>query len=220
MFNPSNDSNSPLSSRIALPVGLLLAGTFGLTIALTLPPKISKTPNTSAPDPAVEKTTEQPSKSRSALPVNTDLVQFCSQHVTENRSFVVFSRGTCVMIEEPCKKPLEEARRLLSQSNQADARFVPAPTDNGDLIITFKDPIFHRFSQRQIKELTPWIDQVAETLLTPSEAIEAGENWNPHPHAKLGLLARRRMLEDAKQQLPIRVIRARKSATEAKQASR
>ncbi len=223
MLNPKDASRSPLSSRIALSLALLLAGIFGLAAAILLPaPNLKKsTAGRSAPeslaaaDPETslrrhEKAGEPPA------PSTDDLVQFCSNHVTDKRTFVLFKRGTCVVVEEPCTDPLAEARKKLAACAESEAPFVPEPTSEGDLIITFKEPVFHRFTQDDLEGLLPWLDQVAPALLSPAESMAAVEGWSPHQNAKVGLLARRRMLEDATQAVPVKIIRARNRATAAR----
>ena len=62
-----------------------------------------------------------PAKSNAA-PAD-DLVSFCSKHVTEKRSFVVFKRGTCVVINEPCADPMTEAHNILATCKDAECPF-------------------------------------------------------------------------------------------------
>jgi hypothetical protein len=46
--------------------------------------------------------------------------------------------------------------------------------------------------------------------------VAAVDGWSPHQNAKVGLLARRRMLEDASQPVPVKIIRAKNRATAAR----
>lgn len=221
MLNPKDASRSPLSSRIALSMALLLAGIFGLAAAILLPaPSLKKNPvrtnytassgGLSSPSHVRELQAEPPA------PSLDELVRFCSQHVSEKRSFVLFRRGSCVVVDEPCADPLAEARKKLASCAEAEARFVPEPTSEGDLIITFKEPVFHRFTQGELQLLGPWLEQVAPALLSPAESVAAVDGWSPHHNAKVGLLARRRMLEDASQAVPVKIIRAKSRATAAR----
>lgn len=217
MFNPLDASKSPLSSRVALPIALMMAGVFGLGIALIQPTPIAKS-NPPAPDEpaggnprsgeilAAKRETGELTDPASG---NDDLVSFCSRHVTAKRSFVVFKRGTCVVINEPCKNPMAEALRILEKCKDPEARFLTEPTSDGELIVAFKDPVFHRFSHNELKQLQPWLRQTASALLTPQESVAAGDGWVPPDHAKIGLLARRRLIEDATQAVPVRIIRAK-----------
>jgi hypothetical protein len=214
MLNPRDASKSPLSSRIALSLALLLAGVFGLAAAILLPaPSLKKTAAAPQPvsDPSPSLARSAPADPPAASP--EALVEFCSQHVSERRSFVLFRRGTCVVVDEPCADPLAEARKRLSNCAEADARFVPEPTSEGDLIVTFKEPVFHRFTKDELADLGPWLEQVAPTLLSPAESMVTPEGWAPHPNAKVGLLARRRLLEDATNAVPFKIIRAKTRAT-------
>jgi hypothetical protein len=210
MLNPDHASKSPLSSRVALPIALLLAGIFGLGISLIQPTSFSKISR-----PAVTADAEQapgPAEPDPGTAEPGDLVDFCSRHVTVDRSFVVFQRGTCVVINEPCKDPMAEARRILALCKDFEAPFLSEQTSDGEMIVAFKEPVFHRFSQTELKALEPWLQHSAAVLLTPDETVAAGDGWTPPLHAKVGLLARRRMLEDAASAVPVKVIRARDRA--------
>lgn len=222
MLNPLNASKSPLSSRIALPVALMLAGVFGLGVATVPTTAILQQ---SAPVPAPHATEEPPTQqSLTSVPMDPDLdsvevarnsedlISFCSKHVTEKRSFVVFKRGTCVVINEPCQDPKSEALRVLARCKQPDAKFLTEPTAEGDMIVTFKEPLFQRFSPEEVTRIQPWLEKSAAALLTPAESVQAGEGWTPPDQARFGLLARRRMLEDAADAVPVKIIRAKQRA--------
>jgi hypothetical protein len=220
MLNPKEASKSPLSSRIALSLALLLAGIFGLAAAILLPTPTLKKNSKSNEENTGLAAAPAADFPRNAVdppaPSNQALVEFCSQHVSERRSFVLFSRGTCVVIDEPCADPLAAARAKLANCAEADARFVPEPTSEGDLIVTFKEPVFHRFTRDELTGLLPWLEQVAPTLLSPAESMASGEGWSPHQNAKVGLLARRRLLEDASNAVAVKIIRAKNHATAAR----
>ena len=219
MLNPNHDSKSPLSSRVALPVALMLAGIFGLGIAMVQPVAVSKTSTSGsahAVDVAAAHTANPaqtaPKREDQPLSNGQELVSFCSRHVTEKRSFVVFKRGTCVVINEPCEDPVAEANLILANCTDPDARFLTETSSEGDLIVAFKQPVFHRFSKSDMTKLQPWLQESARALLTPSESVAAGEGWSPPQDAGIGLLARRRMLEDAANAVPVKVIRAKERA--------
>jgi hypothetical protein len=220
MLNPKDASRSPLSSRIALPAALMLAGVFGLGISMIQPtvvtkpapaPEVPAVPEAAGEPPVLALTEEQPqSAERPKAP--EDLVSFCSKHVTDKRSFVIFKRGTCVVINEPCEDPLAEGIRILARCKDPNARFITEPTTDGDMIVTFKDPVFLRFTPKEMEEAQPWLEKSASTLLSPTEAATAGDGWLPPANARIGLLARRRLLEDAAQTVPVKVIRAKERA--------
>lgn len=215
MFNPLNDSNSPLSSRIALSGALLLAGIFGLGAALILPVKKFTNDTVSQdPLPATLKTPaqglpEEPAQVVLPAASTDDLIRFCSSNVTETRSFVIFHTGTAVIVNEPCQDPLEEAKKKLAACVAPDVRFISEPTREGDLIVTFNQPVFHHFSGKEISETSLWLSNAATSLLTPAERASVSEDWSPNRNARFGLLARRRMLEDAANPVPVRIVRAK-----------
>jgi hypothetical protein len=221
MLNPSAASKSPLSSRIALSFALLLAGIFGLAAAILLPSpsfkkNLAENPHAVNSIMPVAQTQDAAPKSQGPPAASTEeLVSFCSQHVSTKRSFVLFQRGTCVVVDEPCADPLAEARKRLVACAAPDAPFVPEPTNEGDLIVAFQEPVFHRFTREELALLTPWVDQIAPALLSPAESVAAGSNWTPHENAKVGLLARRRLQEDASQSVPVKIIRAKQLETAA-----
>ena len=219
MLNPSNASRSPLSSRIALPVALLLAGVFGLAVAWVQPSFLGSRAG-AAPigHRVLEKNRAVSAPSASARPESAgeDLIAFCSRHVTATRSFVVFKHGTCVVIEEPCAEPMKRAVEVLEHCTDPAATFLAEATADGDMIVTFKEPVFHRFSPAEMAELRPWLREAAPALMTPQESVKAGDGWVPPDNARVGLLARRRMLKDASDAVPVKLIRAKERAVAAR----
>ncbi len=218
MVDPFRASKAPLSSRIALPIALLLAGMFGFAISMTQPyasltgavaPGSAKSPETSAITPVLDQELEK-NEGGAGPPVALEgLVDFCSKGITPHRSFVIFKRGTCVIVNEPCENPKMEAQQILAKCAETAARFVAEVTTDGDMIIAFKAPVFQRFDPPELQKLKPWLSQFATALLTPEEAVAAGDDWVPPDRAQIGLLARRRLLEDAVNAEPVRIIRAK-----------
>lgn len=217
MLNPASASKTPLSSRVALLTALFLAGFFGLAATIVLPvPNFKKTGTRVASLPArVEPepvSIAGPAAITTACPAPSaaELVKFCSDNVNEKRSFVLFQRGTCVVIDEPCQNPLADAKKKLATcSVETDVRFISEPTAEGDLIVTFKEPVFQRFSKDELARHSSWLATATPTLLTPTESVAAGKGWSPPENARFGLLARRRLLEDAANPVPVRIIRAK-----------
>jgi hypothetical protein len=224
MLNPKDASKSPLSSRIALPVALILSGVFGIMISLAPPPEVFQNSAASEvvppePEPGLPESGDPAVGQEAEIPVQpstAELVEFCAGHVTETRSFVIFRRGSVVLVDEPSEDPVAEARHKLVQCAEPDARFLSEPTKEGDLIITFKEPVFHRFSSEELAALEPWLEQATPVLLSPGETVAVGDEWTPHPNARVGLLARRRLLEDATEAVPVKVVRARQSESVAR----
>ena len=219
-MNPRYRSNNLTGTRFALILGLLLSGAFGLGTAIYIKPKSSaataaaiSSPSIQVPvvvshQPAVAVAKEMPEPSPAPARNSDDLIAFCSKNVTTSRSFVVFRYGTCVIVDEPCLDPVKEARRILKANEDPEARFVPELTQEGDLIVSFKEPIFHNFSESERDAILGDLDRLTPALLTPRERVSAGDGWVPPTHARYGLLARRRMLEDAAKPVPVKVIRA------------
>lgn len=220
MLNPRDASKTPFSSRIAFGIALLLAGSFGLGVAILVPnhtPQPARAQSVSANDMKIQTSLEKDDRAEISAAAPTDsLVEFCSQHVTATRTFVVFSRGTCVVVNEPSSDPLADAKRKLAACADPNTPFIPEPTAEGDLIVSFKEPVFQRFTREEIGKLAPVLEKLAPALLTPAESVAAGDDWTPPDQAKVGLLARRRMLEDASSVVPVRIIRAKSSETAAR----
>lgn len=219
MLNPASASKTPLSSRVALLTALFLAGLFGLGATILLPVANFKKSNArvaslpARPEPELVSVTRPVDTSSCPAPSAAELVGFCSDNVNEKRSFVLFQRGTCVVIDEPCQNPLAEAKKKLAAcSEDRDVRFISEPTAEGDLIVTFKEPVFQRFSKDELARHSSWLKHATSTLLTPAESVAAGNGWSPPGNARFGLLARRRLLEDAANPVPVRIIRAKNRA--------
>jgi hypothetical protein len=216
MLNPKEVSKMPLSSRLALGVALLLAGSFGVTVAVLVPRHKKDLPvagAASGESPAYA----GPARVGVTPAASTDeLIKFCAGHVTGHRTFVVFKRGTCVVVNEPCQDPLATARKTLADCADPDTPFIPEPTAEGDLIVSFKEPVFQRFTRGELAKLAPVLERIAPALLSPAESAVAGNDWTPPDQAKAGLLARRRMLEDASDAVAVKIIRAKNRETAAR----
>lgn len=218
MVDPFRACKAPLSSRIALPTALLLAGVFGFGISMTQPSvtltgagpsELEKSLKTVEADLELGGKLEK-IQDLSSRPVALEgLVDFCSRCVTNERSFVIFKRGTCVIVSEPCENPTTEARNILARCRETTARFVAETTAEGDVMVAFKAPVFHRFDPSEVGNLKPWLNQFSTTLLAPEETVAAGDGWIPPDGAQIGLLARRRLLEDAVDAEPVRIVRAK-----------
>ncbi len=216
MLNPASASKTPLSSRVALLTALFLAGLFGLVATIVLPvanfkksnARVASLPSRTESEPVTIAGATNPNAC--PAPSAAELVKFCSDNVNEKRSFVLFQRGTCVVIDEPCQNPLAEAKKKLAAcAADSDVRFISEPTAEGDLIVTFKEPVFQRFSKDELARHSSWLEHATPTLLTPGESVAAGKGWSPPQNARFGLLARRRLLEDAANPVPVRIIRAK-----------
>jgi len=206
-------------------IALLVAGASGLLAVWILPqPKVAGDESRSgAGEPATVAEPQGAEQEREVLvryaapappePAAAELVEFCSKHVTERRCFVLFGRGSCVLVSEPSADPVADAIAMLKACADSSAPFIPEQTRDGGIIISFKEPVFHRFSSEVLDDLGPWPEQVAPALLSLEETMSAGTEWNPPYHARVGLLARRRMREDAATPVALRVIRSKAAQT-------
>ena len=215
MIDPKYSEKSSYSSRIAMTTALLLAGVFGLVTAFAIRPS-SGPQNTKPAAPPIailekaEFETPPPPPEPVAAPT---LVAFCSEHVTASRSFVIFKNDTCVVVNEPTNDPIRDARKRLAACDEPDAHFISEITNEGNLMVSFKEPVFHNFTPRQMNAMRSKLDLMIPTLLTPKEKAQSGATWMPPEQARFGLLARRKMLDDAANPVPVKVIRADQRAT-------
>ncbi len=212
MLDPNNACRVPLSSHLALLSALLLAGTFGLLATLLLPSMAPGESEASArgrnpSQDAAPGQIELPPGMPEAAPTE-ELVRFCSQHVSKQRSFVLFPQGTCVIVDEPCEDAVAEACERLADCASADARFVSELTSDGDLIVAFDKPVFHRFTREQLQEITPWLGENTALLHGPSKNATDENAASSRLDDRIGLLARKHLLEDASNAVPVRIVRA------------
>lgn len=216
MIDPRAAEKSSISSRLALAMALLLAGGFGLAATYLVKPTVLRAgasdgaPEVAAPV-VIPKAKTKPSPP--AATAANDLIAFCSTHVTARRSFVVFRYGTCVVVDEPSTDPVGDARARLEACDDPEARFVPELTAEGNLLVSFKEPVFHNFTPTERETIQNELNRLTPALLTPKERVSAGDDWVPPTHARFGLLARRRMLEDAARPVAVKIIRAKDRAT-------
>jgi len=129
----------------------------------------------------------------------TDLgrvISFCARHTASDRGFVVFRNGTCVIIRDLSSDPVAQARQSLHEAASPEARFLSERTAEGDLIVTFAGPVFHWIPSDELAAMTVWADGNLETLFSENERKVTRENWMPPADARLGLVARSRLLED------------------------
>lgn len=135
------------------------------------------------------------------------VISFCITHTTASRGFVVFRNGTCVLVNEPSENPVKEALSILAGCAQSEARFLSERTAEGDLVVTFKGSVFHWIPGSDINTLEEWSLANFETLLSENERKEAAPGWVPPANARLGLVSRKRLLEDAASNEVVKVLR-------------
>jgi hypothetical protein len=203
--------DSPQLNQIAMRLAAGLAATFALMAILLhqelLPwsPKVPHSPPlTTAASPAQGPLTG----------VALDrLITFCVQHVTPERCFVIFKNGTCVIVEEPAPDPITAAKEILAKTSGVTARFLTRRIEEGHLMVTYREPVFHCLFRDEITQLTPHLEDQFRSHLSPSERKSMPPNWTPPADAQLGLLTRTSLNKDASALQIAKVVRSRPLST-------
>ena len=142
---------------------------------------------------------------------DTRLIDFCSNNVKDNRSFVLFHYGTCVVIEnenDPAAAKTQ-AIQILRETATPDARFICTPVEDKNLIVSYTEPVFHlRFSEDMDLHRKE-IEADFRRFLTEKELADISPHWEPPFHAKVGLRSRARLLKDAADPVVSRIIAPR-----------
>jgi hypothetical protein len=193
-------------SRVAAGMALVLAGLTGLLAAWWIP----RPPEDPKPDTArtliLSENPEPPAANLTAI------IQFCAAHTTDKRGFVVFAEGTVALVGEPADNPVAQAVETLRRCAKPDAVFVTEQTTTGDLVVTFTEPVFQWIPSRQRETLADWAGKHLNSLFAPAELAKKAPDWTPAPDARVGLVARKRLLADAKDAKVMKVIRPAISA--------
>lgn len=137
------------------------------------------------------------------------LISFCASMVTSDRTFVVFANGTCVIVNEPSLDPVAEAVTILGECSSPNARFITKEIEHGNILVTYQKPAFHCLFEDEVAQTRPQIEQNFLHYLTAAERSQVEIDWEPPFHAKLGLVARHRLNEDATDLQVAKVIKAR-----------
>lgn len=197
------------TSRLAGAIAVVLAASVGLAVALLIPespPQPASTPSASSVA-VIEATDSKPEQNLS------EIVAFYSRHVTSQRGFVVFQNGSVVLFAEPCDDPLTKARETLNRCAEPDARFLTERTGEGDVIVTFREAVLNWTPQSQVETVQKWAARNLGSLLSDAEQATVKADWMPPADARLGLVARKNMLDDARESRIVKVIRAKQSVT-------
>lgn len=195
------------TSRMAGAIAVVLAASVGLAVALLVPAKHP------GEIPSMTEAAVIPIEEDSRMPESDlgELVAFYSRHLTAQRGFVVFRNGSVVLIAEPCDDPLSKARETLDRCAEPDARFLTERTGDGDLIVTFREAVLHWTPQADVEPLQKWASKNLGSLLSESERANVKPDWMPPADARLGLIARKRMLLDARESKVVKVIRSKQA---------
>ena len=200
-----------LLNKASWRISALLAGTIALVAVYLNQGKILPEDVAPQPAPAVVAHPAPPEGiAINGSPV-TDArrrIEFCAQHVTADRSFVVFQNGTCVIINEPDEDPVGTALGILAKCSAPDARFITRRIEADSYMITYNEPIFHCLFADEVAQLAPVVAETFPSFLTAAERQAQPAGWEPPFDAKLGLVARTFLNTDARDQEVAKVIRA------------
>jgi hypothetical protein len=205
-----------LSNRLTWRLSAALAASLALLatiLTLRYPPQGHPQESTSLPQTAVAAPAEATPLISNRIETPTGhldrLIDFCSSMVTYDRSFVVFSNGTCVIVSEPSIDPIAEAVTILGECSNPNARFLTDEIEHGNVLVTYQKPAFHCLFEDEINQTRVDLNAGFTHYLTAVERSQMDENWEPPFHAKLGLVARQRLNEDAMSLRIAKVIKAR-----------
>lgn len=134
----------------------------------------------------------------------------CARLITKNKSIVVFSNGTCVMIEEPVADRLETAKNILLIAADPESKFKANSLPNNDYVITFAPGVFTWVTAKNIAThknslLTNWDQGLSE-----QEHNDLYGRKVPLS-TQIGVLARSKMLADASSPKVSKIIAAKQS---------
>lgn len=204
-FSP-RASGSDRISRFSAGMALVLAAIAGLFAAWWIPRPPKEPKPDAGPTVILPETPEPPAADLPAI------IQFCATHTTDKRGFVVFGEGTVVLVQEPAEDPVAQAVEMLRRCAKPDAVFVTEKTTTSDLVVTFTEPVFQWIPSRQCETLANWAGKNLNSLFAPAELAKKAPDWTPAPDARVGLLARKRLLADAKEAKVVKVVRPAPSA--------
>lgn len=208
------NADGALGNRLAWRASAALGATFALLIVLLnqgVIPWTIEDPLPRSKSPAPKDLAVRPTGRDSAGESVTDVqrrVDFCTRHVTVDRSFVVFANGTCVIVNEPNEDPIGSALETLNKCGGAEARFITRKIEAESYMVTYREPVFHCLFADEVAQLAPVVDANYTSFLAPAERHMQPSGWEPPFDAKLGLLARRFLDADTRGREVAKVIRA------------
>ena len=127
----------------------------------------------------------------------SELNAFWASVLKDGQKFLLFEKGTCVLVDGYSPDAIKDAVTALDMVARPDAHFHTEPLEDGSFLVSHGENVFsyipaeHAASQKDLLELC------ARELLTAEEKQAAPATWNPSLDARLGLMARRFMNEDA-----------------------
>ena len=136
-------------------------------------------------------------------------IEFCARHVSTERSFVVFSNGTCVIVNEPTIQPIVDALHTLEECAVPNAHFITRQIEDGHHLVTYRQAVFHCLFSEEISTHRNSVERNFFQYLSPEEQKSMAAGFDPPFHAKLGLMARARLNLDGVQRTVSKLIRAK-----------
>ena len=135
-----------------------------------------------------------------------EIIGRCKTMVSEQNSFVIFEQGTCVRLVEPVSNHVESASASLKILASPDVAFSVKPLNNNNYLIIFNEYLFCWLFAKDIANLKE------ELLKNPSLDPQMNDPQTikdyPDLEQRLGKFARLLMLEDAKNPVVKKIIRA------------
>lgn len=127
------------------------------------------------------------------------LIKFCASNVQESRSFVLFQHGTCIVVEglSNVDEIKTQALNTLTRTAVPGAKFVCAPVEDENIIVSYSEPVFHLRFGEDIQAHREAIETDFMRFLSDEERATTPLGWNPPFHAKIGLRSRARLMKDA-----------------------
>jgi len=136
------------------------------------------------------------------------IIAACTPLVSGTRSVVVFSNGTCVLVDEEVEDPVEFARGVIILSASKAELPIATPVDGGHLLVTHHAPVHHYFFsdqfERQHRVFSRWRESLRQGELEELKAKGLSEK-----QIKGALLARDLLRRDASDPRPLRLLKAR-----------
>jgi len=156
------------------------------------------------PDPVAEST-----DASSVIYYTADIdkiIARCKTMVSEQNSFVIFEHGTCVRLVEPVSDHAKSASASLKILASPDVAFSIKPLNNNNYLVVFNDYLFCWLLAEDIAKLKE--DILENVSLRENREDPKSIQELPEFEKRLGKFARLLMLEDAKNPVVKKIIRA------------
>ena len=137
----------------------------------------------------------------------------CTRLINKDRSIVVFSHGTCVMIEEPVNDRQATAKHILLIAADPESKFKSNRISNKDHIITFSPSVFTWITAKDIATHKNSLLSKWDQGLSEDERNNLFGRKVPLS-TQVGILARSKLLEDASSPKVVKVIIAKQTMEE------